>query len=307
MAKIAEQKPRRRTRPSAQHQRARYFAAADTSRLRRILTDAGLDAWARKNGFAIPSSLPGKKSLAARVFYGEVAPGLDNIGLTASLAEHPELRGLVRELFDDVIEDLSKEPVATLRRERLFRQQLPAQIQELGDQAPGPVRQEDDSCTELKLEKKAIIDLRATDRNHQLLKGLLAIFGLDMIVDLIFEDEEDKSTWSSILDALIIGDWAVAAAKLFKIIWKLATSKALRDRFIKRFGRWGLARFLFGLTGKLVPAVLAALLALNWYLIWKQWQEKAAAWDARLKELYDASTCPNKDGVFMVNLGYIPK
>jgi hypothetical protein len=305
MAKRTEQRPRRRTRTS--DRRARYFASANTTRLRQILTDAGLDTWARKNGLAIPSSLRGKKSLAARVFYGEVAPGLDSIGLTASLAEYPELKGLVRELFDDVIEDLSKEPLVTLQRERLFRQQLPAQIQELGDQAPGPLRQEDDSCVELKIEKKTIIDLRATDRNHQLLKGLLAIFGLDMIVDLIFEDAEDKSTWSSILDALIIGDWALAAVKLAKIIWKLLTSKALRDRFIKRFGRWGLARFLFGLTGKLVPAILAALLALNWYLIWKQWQEKAAIWDARLKELYDASKCPNKDEIFMGNLGYIPK
>jgi hypothetical protein len=55
---------------------------------------------------------------------------------------------------------------------------------------------------------------------------------------------------------------------------------------------------------------MAAAIAYAWYEIYKEWLVDAADHDRDLRRLYDETPLtevPDKDELFMKNLGYIPK
>jgi hypothetical protein len=297
------------------------YRTANLAALRRTLSNAGLNSFARRLGLPVPANLPAKKRLAALVFYGDIAPGIESLRITAGLREDPYLKPIFRELALEVIERLAREPKELLERERAIRLRLPDHIREIAQlRAGGQLRsgevlrrggkqeqEEDDACLELRIDKAAIIEARASSRNNQILKAILAIFGLDAIIDIIEEEFQDRTLLDNIIDLLTIGDWVAAAFKLISIVKRLLAKPGLLRKIIKRLGRWGTARLLLGLGGKLIPAVFAGLLIVNWVLIWRDWKERDAEFQARFKELYDESTCPQKDRIFMENLGYVPR
>jgi hypothetical protein len=103
----------------------------DLDALGRLLSDAGLDRWARSIGATPPSELEPALRLPARVFYGAVAPGLSKFELAKDLAGGSAFAApLVRELFADAIEQTRRVPAVVLERERAFQLAEPVRLAE---------------------------------------------------------------------------------------------------------------------------------------------------------------------------------
>jgi hypothetical protein len=67
--------------------RSNVFRAVQPKKLAHLVSDAGLDSWAKRHGVAVPGRLRGKARLAARVLYGEIAPGLESMKLEKSFTD----------------------------------------------------------------------------------------------------------------------------------------------------------------------------------------------------------------------------
>ena len=303
---------------SLARRRKDLYKSVNLKKLRKLLSDKGLDKWAKKHGLPVPSEMAPQRCLAARTFYGEIAPGFESLKLKKSVKEFPYLKETIVESVNETIDFLEKQPPDELEKERSVRMSLPAHIKEFGKYPPGGsflrARGGDergdsrvDPCDLLIAEKAVVIGLRAGDRNKQLLKGALSIVGLDIVIDLLEEDEEDRSFLTLVLDALIVGDWALAVKRLVTLTRRFLARPGLWSKFVKRFGRFGALKYIIGVSGRLVPAILIISIAVNWALIYAEWREKAAEYDERFKQIYDGSDCGKKDKIFKENLGYIPE
>ncbi|MEW6705785.1 MAG: hypothetical protein AB1430_13150 [Pseudomonadota bacterium] len=293
--------------------------AIDLDALALLLSDTGLDRFARSIGMPSPSEMDCKLTLPARVFYGAVAPGLTRFELARDLAGGSAFAApLVRELMAEAIELTARVPAATLQRERAFQLAEPvrlaefAQLQVLGGfyfevqgAAAGEVLKQQSERRRLMLQQKAfVLGRRARARNLKLAQGLLAVFGLDFLLD-----EEDQDALDKILNFYIISEWVLGSIELLALIVRLLSKPKLWEKLVKRYGRFGAIRFLAGLGGRLVPALMAAAIAYAWYDIYQEWLKDAAEFDRDLRRIYDSVTVaevPDRDEVFMKNLGYIP-
>jgi hypothetical protein len=276
----------------------------------------------------------GRRKLAARVIYGEIAPILEALGYSAAIqGEDADLAPLLNDLYSDLIEKMRHEPKGLLERERLIRQRWPILIDEVtkldlppilpdelrreapkapdkGPAAPGDIS----GRAELKLTlaKTTILQARATDRNWSLLKGVFATLGLDFLIDIgrdIFDDEYRKGA-EDFIALLVAGLFVKAVEKIIAWIWRLVklvlTKAGLWEKLVEKYGRLKLLRFLGGLAGRLSPVILGALIAYGWYQVWREWQEKDKVYQEQLKQLYRQYSGTNRDTIFMKNLGYLP-
>ncbi|MCO7224286.1 hypothetical protein [Pleionea sp. CnH1-48] len=288
------------------------FRKVDVEYIAELISDEGLENWARVVGLPAPSEFSGSRRMAARIVYGTVAPGLEDMGF--QLSEHPcdPVAATIREFYQEAIDKTAEQSEETLQEERAYQLASPNRLQEYAyfQMAPGndkvidPCIDEETAEEEakLKIKKAYLVGKRDAERNKMLIKGLLAVFGLDFLV----EDIDGDDSWDIIIQLLIAGQWLLAAAKFARLIWRIVRTPRLWRRLVQRYGRFGALRFLAGLGGRLVPAVLAGLIAYAWYDIFKEWKKKKAGWDKKLKQLYQDSDVPNKDEIFKANLGYIP-
>ena len=295
----------------------------------RLLSDAGLDGFARSLGATPPSQLAPALQLPARVFYATVAPGLSRLELARDLGGGSAfVAPMVRELFDDAIAATARVPVAALQRERAFQCAEPLRLAEFarlqalpglvfqvrGEAADGLARDDgrggrgtrkgDAARRRLIQQKTFVLARRAQARNRRLAQGLLAVFGLDFLLE-----EEDQEALDRVLNYFVIGEWLLGAVALLALILRLLAHPRLWEKLVRRYGRLGAIRFLAGLGGRLVPALMAAAIAYAWVEICREWLQDAAAFDRELRAFYDAAPAdevPDRDAIFIANLGYVP-
>lgn len=134
------------------------------------------------------------------------------------------------------------------------------------------------------------------------LRGLLAFFGLDFLIDVV----EGSAEWSW-FKAAVGGLWTYFAAADIAGVWKYLKEILLRLRGkLVEQGAEEAAEKLGGVFGKLVKKLAGplgvALMALDVYLAIRTYLEASGRADEvfrqRLRELYDAAAdCPDRDKI----------
>jgi hypothetical protein len=286
------------------------LTTVDVDYLADLLSDEGLDAWAESVGLPSPRSMDRPAGLAARTLYGAIAPGLDDMGFGLRDSKRNPVDRAIFELFDEAITRTSELPAELLHAERAYQRASAHRIAEyvMFDVAPGgleagiPLRGGDGAEARLRIQKLHIVGRRDAERNRLLVKGLLAVVGLDFVMDEL----DDDDTFGAVVSLLTAGLWLRAAVLFARLLWRVLRSPRLWERLVKRYGRFGALRFLAGLGGRLSPALLAGLIAYAWYDIFAEWTERKQRWDEELRKLYHESDAASKDEIFKSNLGYIP-
>ncbi|MDJ0993967.1 MAG: hypothetical protein QNI90_10360 [Dinoroseobacter sp.] len=277
-------------------------------RLETALTDEGLDAFASRFDFPVPSKIGEADAASARALYTALVPLMSSLTVEDLQEDTDDLMlNALSEMVREAIAATADSPLAELQAERAYGMRLPTRLREYRElplDEEGPVFEIGDTQLEaLKILKARTLLERDRDRNTQIGKAVLAIIGLDFLLDE-FEDEDE---WTVFLDGLWdTTELTVLVTSLMVLIKRVLARPGLWARLVRRHGRLGALRVLAGLGGRLVPAVFALALAYAWKSIYDDWQKRKAEWDAKLRTLYDASSAAGKDDLFMDNLGYIP-
>lgn len=298
---------------SARHPEEERVVSAATGltpeQLAQHLTDEGLDAFAEQFGFPVASGLETERAASARALYSAMVPllcSLDPQDTGAGVGDG--MSDMLEELVVEAIEATATHPVKELETERGYSQRLPYRLEEydgLTDADPGPMEEGNEELETLKIQKAFILRMRDQDRNKQVIRGVLAIFGLEFFMDL--GQLEYDSHWDFCIDQMMnAGDMAIAATFLRKVITDVVTKPGFWSTLVEKQGRFGAVRTVAGLGGRLVPAIFAISLAFSWATIYADWQKKKKSWDRDLERLYGRSDAQGKEELFMDNLGYIP-
>jgi len=286
----------------------------DVRQLRKLLTDTGLETWARKYGLPSTRRKDPREQLAIRLLYAVVAPGAGPLFERA--LKDAGSRQYLSTVINRVVAEVATLPATMLRRELTLAMTLPNRLPfyatiaigpgiELGADAPIPSI--DREYRWLEFRKSLILANREKRKYYFLFKGFLSIFGADFLLD-IFDPEEFEAP--GVIDLFLLGQWERALLKflaaLARLLKRLWTEEGLWRRLVAKYGRWGTLRLLAGLGARANLAILLAMILISWGLVLKDWAEEDSDYEERLRELYDSSDHRLKDDIFMVNMGRIP-